>query len=318
MIHIVNGDHWADVLRDCEPLRGEVFVWREMVDFGPFSPDWDETEQAGARATYFEERLGIPAGQMKMVLTYQEQRLKRLPSTSRIVLWFKPNRHDQLMLLYLLFRIRNLDHSRLELVTIPEDLTLANASPLAVERIFNERLPLGVEHLEEGAEAWQDYISPVPRGMVERASWENLLFPYLGEAFQMNMEYFPSQQNGLNAVEELSLTLIRNGVDTFQNLFGEVAAARPGDGLNAVHFAAIINELGSANGALLDTVDGLSGKEVLGENDRLQLTPLGKRILEGETDRIRTTGIDWWVGGVHLAEDRWRRDQDGCLVEQQV
>jgi hypothetical protein len=44
---------------------------------------------------------------------------------------------------------------------------------------------------------------------------------------------------------------------------------------------------------------------------RLRPTPAGRRVLRGEADHVAQSGIDRWVGGVHLAGDdaRWRWDE---------
>jgi len=44
---------------------------------------------------------------------------------------------------------------------------------------------------------------------------------------------------------------------------------------------------------------------------RLRLTTAGHLVLRGEADHVAQSGIDRWIGGVHLAGDdaRWRWDE---------
>lgn len=43
-----------------------------------------------------------------------------------------------------------------------------------------------------------------------------------------------------------------------------------------------------------------------------QLTDVGLRVLEGETNHVDVNGIDRWIGGVHFSSEEgqiwWRRD----------
>ncbi|SDW81598.1 protein of unknown function [Marininema mesophilum] len=307
MIHFVNGDIWADTLRENSPEQGEVFVWREMLDFGPFHIEWDMVEQANKRADFFEERLGIPSEQTKMTFVYQEQRLKRMPPSCHLVLWFDTDRYDQMMLLYLLKRCRELGISTIDLVTIPTGVLSGDAGKSVIKHLFDQRIPLGEEHLIEATNAWKDYIAEDPRGIVERLKKESR-FDHVNAAFSRHLEYFPSQTTGLNIVEEMVLSLIQAGVSSFESLFREVTIQRPEDGLSDVHFAAIVNELTTEQNPLIC-------KETSTTEEVWKLTALGERVLAGEEDRIQVVGIDWWLGGVHLQNDIWRRDHVGNLVQ---
>ncbi|SDC05866.1 protein of unknown function [Melghirimyces thermohalophilus] len=307
MIHIVNGDVWGERLRGCTPLKGEVFVWREMYDLGPFSPDWEREEWIQRRAAFFEERIGLPAEQMKMINRYQEQRLDRIPSTTQVVLWFGSDRYDQLMLLYLLTRMRDGDRKGIDWVEVPAK----GADQLSdgdLVRLFEERLPIEEEHLVQAAEVWQAYISDDPRDVERWLHRETGRFPYAFTALRRHIQYFPSCENGLNAVEALALRIIGEESPPFSSLFREVNRQCPEDGLSDVHFAAILNELGDCETPLIQTEASDSGE------GRIHLTPLGKRVLIGTEDRLAACGIDWWLGGVHLTADTdWRRDANGHL-----
>lgn len=311
MIHIVNGDEFGERLRECRPLEGEVFVWREMLDLGPFSPDWDEEETLLRRAAFFEEKIGLPAERMEMVSRYQEQRLDRIPSSSQVVLWYEPDRYGQLTLLYLLTRMsgRGLEH--LDWVEIPERKPPSTYTDADLVRLFENRLPLTERHLKQATSAWGAYISPDPRRVEQWLKTNPCFLPDVLTAFRCHLEYFPSAGNGVNGVEELALRKIGEFSPGFHDLFREVSSLRREDGLSDVHFALTLNELGGGCNPLIR----LEGATAVDPEERFVLTPLGEKVLAGEEDRIRVCGIDRWLGGVHLqGPHSWRRNGEDVLV----
>ncbi len=80
MIHIVNGDEFGERLRESPLLNGEVFVWRELYDLGPFSSGWNEKEMAARRAVFLEEILGDSGGSDGNGTTIPRTTLKPAPS----------------------------------------------------------------------------------------------------------------------------------------------------------------------------------------------------------------------------------------------
>lgn len=308
MIHIVNGDEFGERLRECPGLNGEVFVWRELYDLGPFSPDWDEQEMAARRALFLEETLGIPVDRMEMVLRYQEQRLNRLPLDARVVFWCAPHRHDQMMLTYLLSRLSDRGLQRAEWVELPGVQPPSGLTDPDLVQRFENRRPLGQRHLEQAVSAWRSYISPDPRDIEDWLKTTPSSLPDLRTVFRRHLEYFPSTSNGLNVVEELILQKIREQPLEFRELFREISLLRQEDGLSEVHLAVILNELGGISPPLIR----FEGESVM------ILTPLGEQVLTGEQNRLRVCGIDRWLGGVHLREDScWCRTAGGMLVRRE-
>lgn len=306
MIHIVNGDEFGERLRESPLLNGEVFVWRELYDLGPFSSGWNEKEMAARRAVFLEEILGIPADRMEMVLRYQEQRLNRLPLDSQVVFWCAPNRHDQMMLTYLLSRLADRGLQRAEWVKLPGVEPPSGLSGPDLVQRFENRQPLGQRHLEQAASAWRSYISPDPRDIEEWLKITPSFLPDLRSVFQRHLEYFPSAFNGLNVVEELILQKIREQPMDFPELFRELSLLREEDGLSQVHLAILLNDLGDISPPLI---------RFEGEAAIIP-TPLGERVLAGEENRLQVCGIDRWLGGVHLRGDScWCRTAGGMLIK---
>jgi len=67
----------------------------------------------------------------------------------------------------------------------------------------------------------------------------------------------------------------------------------------------IIARLARARTPLLDVET-----PIVGAGTALQLTPAGRRVLDGELDSVRLNWIDRWIGGVHLSGVEARRRWD--------
>ncbi|WP_169713743.1 DUF1835 domain-containing protein [Paludifilum halophilum] len=319
MIHIVNGDVLGERLRDWEGMDGEVFVWREMYDLGPLSRQWTVKEQLRKRAAFFEERLGLPAEQMLMVGRYQEQRLEMIPRSSRVVLWFSHDRYDQMMLLYLLTRFRSLGLKQLEMIT-PDGLEMdirewGSFSSDRLEQLYRHRKSVKPEQLDQAASAWEAYLSTDPRNVQRWLAAQPRRLPHIHNAFRIHLQYFPSVFNGLNEVEHFAMHRIREGVTRFSELHAAVSRERQQDGLSDFHFAALLNELSSSQHPLVRIQGPICRENGSQEEGCLELTALGREVLDGKKDRIRSHGIDWWLGGVHLTGGQWRRNRQGFIVE---
>lgn len=316
MIHIVNGDGWGERLRNWCHIDGEVFVWREMMDFGPLSSEWSLEEQIRHRAFFFEERIGVPQKQMEMVCRYQEQRLERIPPVTPVVLWFDMDRYDQLTLLYLVIRIRQLGLQSVSFVVVPQETMVTEQQ---LDQLWEGRIHIGDGELERAESAWKALVSPTPLPLWQWLQEESALF-HLHDAFRCHLEYLPSVDNGLNKVEERVLQLVEQGCDSFDPLFQEVTACRLHDGLTDVHFAAILNELATPKGSPLLYMDREKGayNDQMPVEGSICLTPEGKAVLAGEADRLDIAGIDWWWGGVRLKDGTWRLNTAGKPVQKET
>src|SRR5690606_21035166 len=117
--------------------------------------------------------------------------------------------------------------------------------------LFENRLPMEERHLKQATAAWQAYISPDPRRVEKWLKITPCFLPDVLTAFRCHLEYFPSVDNGLNVVEELALRKIEEFSPGFHDLFREVSSLGRKDGLNDLHFAYILNELGGGDHPLI-------------------------------------------------------------------
>ncbi|WML46711.1 DUF1835 domain-containing protein [Neobacillus sp. PS3-34] len=303
MIHIVNGDVVGNKIQQ---IDGDIIVWREMYDFGPLSLTWSKEEQINRRAHFFEEKLGIPSKVFIDNCQRQNSLLNDIPKSEEIILWFEHDRFDQTMLMYLLTELSSKGFRNLSMISINQYPGidpfhgLGQLSSEQLIELLEIKKEITNEQIHEAVTGWKAYNSNDRDDIEKWILTENHFLPFLLQVFKDHRGYFPSHKTGLNEVESLALSFIKEGECLFYNLFNSIAKNRLNDGLSNLHFAAILNELMKGSHPLLFSDIPLPNYLLPASNAKLELTSHGLDVLNGEQNRIHLVGIDWWVGGVHL------------------
>jgi hypothetical protein len=169
-----------------------------------------------------------------------------------------------------------------------------------LHELLLHKQPITSEQMQEAQSGWKAYTASDNQAVMKWLKEENHHLPFLKRAMEVHLDYFPSVENGLNRMEQLMVQLIEKGNESFRALLKTVTEQRLNDGLSDWHMAALMRELTKGQFPLL-SVDGvLPDYENKKENPRLFLTAEGKEVLAERKNRLELTGIDWWVGGVHL------------------
>ncbi|WP_181444429.1 DUF1835 domain-containing protein [Bacillus sp. 03113] len=312
MIHIVNGDIVGKKLKR---LNDPIIVWHEMYDFGPLKAQWSEQECITRRAAYFEETVGVPASLFIHTCREQNQQIDDLSRDEEISLWFEHDRYDQTMLIYLLTVLSEKGFSKLHMVSIDryEGIKYFHGmSQLTSEQLiqlYNEDCKsISVEQIDEAKAAWKAYCSSNPLDLEKWVKQSSCNLPFLKQALQSHLSYFPSLKTGLNEVENLTLSMLKETSLSFVDLFSSLSKKRILDGLSDLHYAAILNGLMQRQNPLLTSNVPLPSFTSPDPAAVLTITQNGIDLLDSKLDRFECIGMDWWLGGVHLTEDRWRWD----------
>ncbi|MEE6450017.1 DUF1835 domain-containing protein [Gottfriedia acidiceleris] len=304
MNHIVNGDVVGGKIKS---LNDNIVVWREMYDFGPLSQDWPLEETYKRRAEFFEQKLQIPSSFFIENCQSQYQLLNELSRSEEVVLWFEHDRYDQVTILYLLSELSALGFQKISMVSINEYdgiepfYGLGQLSSEQLIGLLSTKQEVTDEQIEEACAGWKAYCSDNLDGLNELIQKCHAL-PFLKQALLSHMTYFPSQQNGLNDVEFLALSMINEGINSFAELFNNLVKKRTNDGLSDLYFAAILNELMDGEHPLVGSDSELPSFKHHNPKAKIELTKGGLDVLSGKANRMNLIGIDWWVGGVHLVE----------------
>ena len=97
-LHIVNGDHTADILK-LTNLKGDIVVWREVLCEGTILKDVGSDEFWQARYAYFENELGVSKLEYFDNTIKEIIQLEDLEGYTDVVLWFEYDLFCQVNLL---------------------------------------------------------------------------------------------------------------------------------------------------------------------------------------------------------------------------
>ncbi|MGG1519855.1 DUF1835 domain-containing protein [Paenibacillus oryzisoli] len=329
--HIVNGDAFGDKLR-ASGIDGDILVWRESLYEGPIGMNMSDQALLALRAAYMHERHGIPEALFIATSLEQEQKLDALAgSVDELVLWFEHDLYDQWMLVYLLSRMapasaRPFQLSLLCIDRFPGVDTFYGLGQLSLEQIRNLHgawVPVTEPQRLLACRAWSAYSAAEPLALAELLDEDLSPLPYLHRALEIHLDRFPSIQNGLSALEQLTLDLIGDTVVPVLSLFRHVSSKASEYGLGDLQFWGMLNRFCKC-GKPLVSITGTEHLPSFGEalplgfeSSRAGLTELGREVLEGRIDNILLNGIDDWIGGVRMLGegDIWRRNSlDNRLV----
>lgn len=323
MLHIVNGDHVGDKLRQGK-IQGDVLVWREIYPIGPVFEDMARPSNRLLRARYLERTLGIPESDYVRNCESQERVLQGFRQYDEVVLWFEHDLFDQTMLCYLLqwFARQPLGKTKLNLLCIGDYPGVGLFRGMG--QLTSEQLSglsgtwrrLGKEELALGSALWKAYASKNVEDHLGILSADTSALPFAKATFAMHAARFPAPANGLGIVEQTVLELAKDGTHTFSELFKEAGEQLHTLGMGDLEFGYRLRTLAEPPCALLELKGASAFPDALLEasaplpGGTAALTDLGREVLAGERDWVKERGMDEWYGGLHLhGEPGWRWDR---------
>ena len=328
MLHIHNGDSAAGTAKKTG-IPGEHLAWREALVCGPAPGGLTEEEFRRVRARHLADAYGVDFEKCENELQAQEETLARFSDHEEVVLWFEHDLFCQVQLIFLLNWLaqRDLGRTRLSLIFIGEFPGIADFRGLGqlneeqLSSLFPQRQKVTAAQLQLGSKAWPAYSSSNPKEIESLLESDLSPLPFLKTAFVKHLRRFPSTDNGLGSIANVGLDLIVKGYPNFRSLFPAFTRREPEYGFGDAQLYLELRRLTDASTPLL---------RLLGNGDRaamdpakmllssFEITDLGKAVLAGEGDFVRSNGIDLWLGGVHLkgkeAGWRWEEQAQELLV----
>jgi len=326
MLHIHNGDSTANTAKQSS-LAGEHFAFRESLITGPTPSGLSANEWRQVRAAHLSASYGGDEGECELSLLRQEEKLASSSDHDEVVLWFEHDLFCQLHLLYLLdwFSQQDLGKTKLSLICIGEFPGKENFRGLGeliaeeLASLFPARQRVNLQQMKFAVAAWQAYRSPKPTEIENVLQGDTSALPFLSAALRAHLKRFPSTWNGLGQVENIALELAAAGPDDFASLFQRFGDEEPVYGFGDAQFWLALQRLSAAPQPLLaiakngaDRQHSEEGQQALTSavdpKARIEITKLGETTLTGETYFVALNGIDHWLGGVHLHDNRdlWR------------
>ena len=320
ILHIHNGDASAYVAKQSS-IPGEHFAWREALIDGPAPVSANGAEWRRVRVQHLSEAYGVERVECEKESVVQEKKLASFADFEEVVLWFEHDLFCQVHLIYLLnwFANRELGKTKLSLICIgsfPGKENFRGLGELSADELnslFPSRQSVTREQLELATRAWEAYRSTDPRDLETLLQKDTSALPFLRPALQGHLRRFPSTGNGLGRIENRGLQLVDSGVNHFGDLFRRFGEVEPVYGLGDSQFWQSLRKLADANQPLLTI-----SRDRPSPNTTIEITDLGRAVLRGDGDFVLLNGIEGWLGGVYLSDERnlWRWDDDSEAIVQ--
>ncbi len=314
LLHIHCGDSTDDALRSTS-VPGETMVWREIFIEGPVPGDVTDQEFREARARYL-STFGLNYDQVLLSTRERYERLaKAADEFDEIVLWFDACMFDQTIMVHVIDHLAEGSNASLICVS---DRGLGEYPLDEMIALLPERRPITTAQKQVARDAWSAFSSSDPRDFETFLQTDTSALPHVGPALRRHLQEYPSTRNGLSRMQQQALQVVADGNSKLGEIFIKASAYEEQAYLGDATLWAILDGLAAARVPLLQ-IDGPHGlvqpiDQPLKKIRRwdVSITDAGKKVLAGEADYIKLSGINRWLGGVHLEGEQvqWRWDPD--------
>jgi hypothetical protein len=318
MLHITNGDCAAERIR-AAGIAGEILPWRDVLHEGPVPAGLPLRELSAVRARFIAGRGWGAADEAARGFAERDAALARFREHDETVLWFEHDLYDQLQLAQVLDWLAEQDAASARLTLVCGAEYLGTSAPERLAERFGQRCDIGEAELALARAAWAAFRAPDPSGIAALVEEDSSALPFLAGALERHLEQFPSTRNGLSRSEQQALEAIAAGAATLRDAY--VASHQQREDpiwLGDSTFAGYVEDLATGPSPLVTIEPAASPSDPSATlARRAALTDAGRAVLEAREDRVRSNGIDRWLGGVHLTgrECPWRWDADaGAIV----
>ena len=296
-LHITNGDSVVYTFKKAGIL-GTHLAWRDVLHEGPVPAGLPLESLSRVRGTYLASRgYGSP---IKLLHEFEarDAQFRRAAAFDEVVLWFEHDLYDQLQLAQILFELgaMRVDPGRVSIVQSGEYLGTMVAEELLA--LLPKRRSVTDSMRRSGVRAWNAVTSSNPRELEDTMKSDIAGLPYMRGALRRLCEEYPWKGDGLSRSARQALQSVAQGPARNDELFRRAQSREEASFLGDTAFYAILEDLRRPP----ELIDGSEGA--------LQLTALGRRVLAGDGDVLEEGPSDRWIGGVHLAGDPARWDDD--------
>lgn len=298
-LHILNGEGTAMNFRK-SGIRGDLMVWNEALACGPVMGIFASPPFWRLRDDYFSNP--VPGINLKEEPpTYRElvvnefKTLRNLQSYQQITLWFEYDLFCQINLLGLLSWMSQEDISNLQIDLIcidefpgmPHFRGLGQLSSGDFRGLLDHKLRLDNRNLLFAKYAWNAYSGSAPGDLLLLEIPQQ--FPYMQTAFYHHLRRFPSTFNGLGAIEQYQLEIIKEHQPSGNQLISKLINDLHQWGFGDYQYLQVLSNLGPA----------------INKGEKLTLNRLGESLLAGDNDYLDLEFEPYYLGGVLNTAFRW-------------
>lgn len=327
-LHVANG-HCTTSLIERSGVPGRTEIWADPLNEGPVPGNITDDELLNIRAeflasdTHAARDVAVDLKRWRAAVDAEDY--------DELVLWFEHDLFDQLNLIQLLSHLGGRRRSKpVTLVCIdaypghPHFKGLGELAPKDLDALFTTRRPVTAAQIELASRAWSAYRSPDPRAIEALVTGDTSALPFLAPALARHLEEFPSTSDGLSRSERRMMEQAIDGPAEIRSSFLRMHQGETAYYIADAWFFDRAKDLSNASPALMQVTIASDEPNAppLGTiglpPGTIALTPEGRDVLGGNADRIRLSGIDRWLGGVHVQGHgrawRWSA-QAGHLIE---
>ncbi|MEX1181679.1 MAG: hypothetical protein WEF86_00480 [Gemmatimonadota bacterium] len=304
MLNITNGDSAVTAIREAG-FDGPMLPWQDVLHEGPVPAGLSHDELRLIRSQFISDCGWDSFGSVLGSFARRDAVLADFRAHEEVILWFEHDLFDQLQLIQLLHYFAGCEAGRTRLTLTVTDQFLGPAPSAAVRQVHAARSAVTPQQIELGRRAWDAFRSPDPGAVVQFLCSDTSVLPFLSAALLRHLEQFPSTVNGLSRTESQALESLVDGGRTLSEAFVASQSREEARFLGDSVFVMYLEELSNRREPLVTLENGAAA---LMER-RVLLTPAGRAVLGGRSDRVALNGINRWLGGVHLCGGEvWRWD----------
>jgi hypothetical protein len=324
-LHVANGTSTTMTI-EAAGIPGACSIWADVLYEGPVPAGLSDDELLDVRMRFLagpDDLTGVTwAGRDPTLDPANDLRewraaIARHDTYDELILWFEHDLFDQLNLIQLLTWIRGrLPATKpVSLICIgsfpgrPDFKGLGELTTDELAPLLEIRQPIRDEQYELARRAWHAFREPTPEALDELRRADTSPLPYLAAAMTRFLEEYPWTRDGLSRSERRLLELAQGGGIALWKAFPLMHEGEQAYYTSDGSLAALAETLARTSPPLLtlDLAGTPAGYDLRGV---VTLTDVGKSVLSGRQDRVATSGIDRWLGGVHLQSGGriWRWD----------
>jgi hypothetical protein len=298
-LHVTSGDSVLYLFRKAG-IAGTHVAWRDALYEGPVPAGVSLEETTSIRARFAASRgYGNP---IKLIHDFERRdaQLRRANEFEEIVLWFEHDLYDQLQILQILTTLDAMELEPGRVAMVQSDHYLGTMTADELSPMFARRRTVTAATFKSARRGWERFTSESPLDLFVAAGEDAIGLPFLRGGLQRLCEEYPWLRDGLSRSQRQALEAVARGPARPEELFRRAQAREEASFLSDGAFSRIVWDLRQLPAPLVE-----------GDDDQLDLTPLGRRILAGDADWIDASPPDRWIGGVHLngtTAARWDDD----------
>jgi hypothetical protein len=303
-----------------------------VLHVGPVPAGLALPELSALRARFIEEQGWAPTGTAAADFTERDAALSGFREHHEVCLWFEHDLYDQLQLLQVLDWLagENPGDTALRLICIDafagveRFYGLGQLTPAQLATLYPHRQSISREQLDLARAAWAAFRVAEPMDLAVLLASDTSALPFLRAALLRLLAELPTVGDGLSRTERLILKSLASGPQEPTAAFRASQEREDVPFLGDTIFWWHVHTLSTAaHPPLLARRDGklVAPPRTLpsrhsSETLTLELTDVGRALLDGQADYVRLNGIERWLGGTHLGgpEAQWRWDADRQVV----